>query len=163
MEFALFGIPVVVHNPDLLTAYPPELAYLVFKKEDYENSLDQALTDGKSLDQAILAFRWFNFRFNLSTVSLIENKKKPLLFFLRLIKKYKKAFKWFPKVVLRIFVHQLQMKIPDGVEYKDFINSNHLDIPLSNKYRQSAERRRISRHLRKFYSTDKFDQLRGSP
>jgi hypothetical protein len=71
-ELAAVGIPVVVPaNSDFYT-YPGELHRVGHTAEQYSHLIDEAITEGWSLENARRAFRWFAFLFGRFAVDLSD-------------------------------------------------------------------------------------------
>ena len=62
LQMLALGLPVVVHDPHLLYAFPPSIAWCVEDADDYELAIERALRQGWSLDNVRKAFRWYSFR-----------------------------------------------------------------------------------------------------
>jgi len=72
-QAAAMGIPLVIHDPDLVFAYPTALGFLVEDQKSYESMLDLALEKGWSLQQVRQAFRFMHFMDSVVTLSLFSN------------------------------------------------------------------------------------------
>jgi len=70
VEFLLLGIPVVVHNPDALYAYPRNFNYSASSEAEYDTVIAQAIVDGWSIEHVRNAFRWKAFQFRRLSVDL---------------------------------------------------------------------------------------------
>ncbi|MCE9623081.1 MAG: hypothetical protein K8R99_12120 [Actinomycetia bacterium] len=70
IEFLLLGIPVVVHNPGALYAYPRAFNYSATSPNEYELVIAQAIQDGWSVEHVRNAFRWKTFQFRRLSVDL---------------------------------------------------------------------------------------------
>ena len=73
IEMAAFGIPVVVPaNADFFT-YPQEINLVGRSLDDYAKKIDQAISDGWSIDNARKSFRWFAFLFSRVAVDFSDS------------------------------------------------------------------------------------------
>jgi hypothetical protein len=70
IEFLLLGIPVVVHSPAALYAYPSSFNYSARSRREYESVIAQAIEDGWSVEHIRNAFRWKAFQFKRLSVDL---------------------------------------------------------------------------------------------
>lgn len=72
VEVMAFGIPVVAPRNNFLWAYPPSLHKISSSKTELRNNIEQALSEGWSLDNSIKAFRWLGFLFSKVSLDLRE-------------------------------------------------------------------------------------------
>jgi len=83
IEFLLLGIPVVVHNPASLHAYPRSFNYSANSLSEYDTTIARAIDDGWSFEHVRSAFRWKAFQFRRISADLGSaippwSKKTPL-------------------------------------------------------------------------------------
>jgi len=74
-EMALLGIPVVVYSADHLCAYPGDINYVGVTQEEYFNQIEQALSDGWSLENVRKAYRWCGFEYSRVVLNISESFK----------------------------------------------------------------------------------------
>jgi hypothetical protein len=68
-EFLLLGIPVVVFTSDMQW-FPPEFASVARNRNQYFDLINQAMSEGWSLEKSRLMFRWIAFESNRTTFKL---------------------------------------------------------------------------------------------
>lgn len=71
LQAASLGLPVVIHNPELVFAYPTQLALVVEDRSDYEDTINVALESGWSIEQMRLAYRFIHFMNTIVTRDLM--------------------------------------------------------------------------------------------
>jgi hypothetical protein len=80
LEFAAFGIPVVVPGDGSLTAFPPELAYVAHSKEIYKRLILEKIEEKRSFEVAFKTYRWLSFLFDNSVIELLPPKQRQSFF-----------------------------------------------------------------------------------
>lgn len=69
LEFALFGLPVIIHD-NLAQSYPADWTLLANSKEEYEKRIFNSVKKPFDLMRTIMVLRWFNLDQNHSTYDL---------------------------------------------------------------------------------------------
>lgn len=110
-EFALLGIPVVVHDPENLFNYPRGLNYSAASLLEYELVIAQALSAGWSFEHVRNAFRWKAFQFQRLCVDLGSaipswSAKSPL----RVLRGMRYKWKWPIPVALILMVERFRVR-----------------------------------------------------
>ena len=62
LEMLLFGIPVIIYDPNQFIAYPRELNFCPQNKNEYFSSIQESLDSGLSLDHIYGVYQWLAFR-----------------------------------------------------------------------------------------------------
>jgi len=86
-ELGILGLPVVEWAPDVLL-YPPDLRYVAYKADDYEDCMKRALEDGWSPNRIRALYRWLALEFGSATFKSdgeIQEHQKISKFILRVI------------------------------------------------------------------------------
>jgi hypothetical protein len=154
-EFALFGVPVLLHNVDNLFVYPVELNFLRNKSRDYLEEIKRDFTLDEITNQQRLAFRWFYFKYKVAVsteVSRILPFPSRLLF---VTKRIKLKFSWFPvKIICRLQLTILRARSSfSRIHEVFFILLNRLDSPMSIDRKFELNDRNESQEL-KFITTE---------
>ena len=76
LEAAFWGIPVVVHHPDLITTMPQDFAYVAKSRSEYKDVLIKAIELGKPNVELNIIYRWYNFRFASVSNEFISDSLK---------------------------------------------------------------------------------------
>lgn len=76
-ELAAFGIPVVTPRNDKFETYPEEINKVGRSRQEFFEFIDQALSDGWSIDNSRTSFRWFSFLFT-KVAENFEDTIKPV-------------------------------------------------------------------------------------
>jgi hypothetical protein len=74
-EMTLLGIPVVAYSADTLCAYPSDINYVGATQEEYFHQIEQALSDGWSLENVRKAYRWCGFEYSRLLLNISESFK----------------------------------------------------------------------------------------
>lgn len=126
-ELAALEIPVLCHERRNLTAFPEDLAFWAATKEEYFKLVPELLLLGKSSEQAVLAIRWFSFKYSRVGRPTRISKNGFLLSLEALLRKptLKYGYK-VPKFVTR-FIYWMQFKrleIPGKSDFGFVIERN---------------------------------------
>ena len=62
LQMLSLGLPLVVHDPKFVFAYPPGLGRTVNKREDYATEVSKAIQEGWSIENVRGAFRFIHYR-----------------------------------------------------------------------------------------------------
>jgi hypothetical protein len=82
LELLLFGVPVLIYDLDQFFSYPPELNICASSAQDYFSQIDAALSEGRSIDHVVAAFRWIAFKSDMVAIDIsdaysLEHINKP--------------------------------------------------------------------------------------
>ena len=72
-EFAAFGVPVVAPaNKDFFT-YPAEVSRIGYTEKEFAKLIDETVTDGWSIENMRIVYRWFAFQFTRVAVDFSDS------------------------------------------------------------------------------------------
>jgi hypothetical protein len=77
LEFSAMGLPVVLHDTHFMLSYDPEINRVVRSRSEYMTTIDEALREGWSIENARKAFRWWAFVFGSLAIPIDDGFSYP--------------------------------------------------------------------------------------
>ena len=77
LEMMMLGIPTVTPRTPRMVAYNPSISYGDVAQENFHSEITRAISDGWSIENAKLAFRWYEFYLNRLPIDISDGFTYP--------------------------------------------------------------------------------------